>query len=304
MRPLAVDRPVRLPGRPKDCRPILVLPTLPLAACPVPPTPLTQSIAGQLVFLGTGTSVGVPCIGCDCSTCRSEHPKNQRTRCGLALGLPQGNLLIDTTPDLRQQMLRERIGVAHALLFTHDHADHLYGLDDTRVFYFYLGYPLPVHCEAFVEDRIRRAYDYAFTPDAVRYAGGVPQLEFQRIEPGRPFEVLGQRIVPFRLQHGKFNVLGFRIGNLAYCTDTNGIPAESWDLLGDLDVLILDALRPRPHVSHFSLDEAIDVAGRLKPKRTIFTHMGHELEHETTNAILPPGMELAYDGLRIPLSSR
>ena len=158
----------------------------------------TTDIRGQLVFLGTGTSVGVPMIGCGCAICNSSNTKNQRTRCGLAIGLPDGNLLIDTTPDLRQQLLRERIGVAHAVAFTHDHADHVFGLDDVRVFYFYLGRPLPIFCEDFVEERLRKSFDYAFTPEAASYAGGVPQVAFQRISAAVPFDVLGAWVTPLR----------------------------------------------------------------------------------------------------------
>jgi phosphoribosyl 1,2-cyclic phosphate phosphodiesterase len=216
------------------------------------------------------------------------------------LGLPEGNLLIDTTPDLRTQLLRERIGLIHATLFTHDHADHLFGLDDLRIFPHYLGHSMPVYCEDQVEARIRKSFDYAFTEESRAYAGGVPQIAFHRIGLD-PFTVLGQRIVPLRLWHGKFRVLGFRFGNVAYCTDTNLIPEESRPLLEGLDVLILDALRPRPHATHFSLDEAIEVARSLKPRRTLFTHMSHEIEHAWANQYLPPDMELAYDGLRLQL---
>lgn len=262
---------------------------------------MPADIAGQLVFLGTGTSVGVPCVGCECGTCTSDNPKNHRTRCAIALGLPEGNLLVDTPPDLRTQLLRERIGRIHSVLYTHDHADHLFGLDDLRIFVYYLNRRMPVYCEEFVEMRIRKSFDYAFTPEAPSYGGGVPQLEFQRIEK-EPFEVLGQQVIPMRLAHGKFRVLGFRFGNVAYCTDTNSIPAESRSLLQNLDVLILDALRPRPHSTHFTLAQAIATAQELGPKRTLFTHMSHELEHEATNALLPTGMELAFDGLRVPLT--
>jgi len=267
----------------------------------MPQPPLTIDLAGQLIFLGTGTSVGVPCIGCGCAVCTSDNPKNRRTRCSVVLGLAEGNLLIDTTPDLRTRLLRERIGLIHAVLYTHDHADHLFGLDDVRVFPYYLGHALPTYCEDFVEARIRRSFDYAFTPEAANYGGGVPQLDIRRIGT-EPLVVLGQRIVPLRLIHGRFRVLGFRFGNVAYCTDTNEIPEASRPLLEGLDLLILDALRPRPHPTHFTLEEAVATARALRPKRTLFTHMSHELEHEATNAALPPGMELAYDGLRIPLS--
>jgi phosphoribosyl 1,2-cyclic phosphate phosphodiesterase len=253
------------------------------------------------VFLGTGTSTGVPMIGCDCATCQSENPRNKRTRCSVVLGLPEGNLLIDTTPDLRGQMLREGIGIVHAILFTHDHADHVFGLDDVRSFNYFLGGALPTFCEDFVEARIRRSFDYAFASDAPHYGGGVPQLAFERIA-AEPFAALGQRVVPIRLAHGRFRVLGFRFGNVAYCTDTNLIPEASQPQLEGLDVLILDALRPRPHATHFSLDQAIAVARQLRPKRTLFTHMSHDLEHEATNMTLPAGMELAYDGLRVPLT--
>jgi phosphoribosyl 1,2-cyclic phosphate phosphodiesterase len=265
-------------------------------------SPFTD-ISGQLVFLGTGTSVGVPALGCGCDTCLSVNPKNKRTRCGLALGLPEGTLLVDTPPDLRTQLLRERIGLAHAVLYTHEHADHVFGLDDLRLFPFHLGHPVPLFCEESVEARIRKSFDYAFQVRPNMHAGGVPQLTFRTIHAQEPFQILGTEALPLRLTHGpNFRVLGFRFGNVAYCTDTNAIPPASMAQLEGLDVLILDALRRRPHVTHFSLDEAIEVARRLRPRRTIFTHMSHELEHEATNALLPPGMELAYDGMRVPLS--
>ncbi len=261
---------------------------------------LFADLTGQLVLLGTGTSVGVPMIGCRCPTCTSPDPRNKRLRCALVVGLPGGHLLIDTPPDLRTQLLRENIGLIQATLFTHDHADHVFGLDDLRVFPHYLGTPMPIYCEAQVEERIRKSFDYAFTEETKTYAGGVPQIEFRPITT-EPFEVLGQRIVPIRLHHGRFRVLGFRIGNVAYCTDTNEIPAEIWPLLEGLDTLIIDALRQQPHVSHFSLDESIAVAERLRPRQTLFTHLSHDLEHVATNARLPAGMSLAYDGLRVPL---
>ncbi len=265
-------------------------------------TPKSASIAGELIFLGTGTSVGVPMVGCGCETCASENPRNHRTRCGLALGLPEGNLLIDTPTDLRTQLLREGLGLVHAALFTHEHADHLFGLDDLRLFPLYLGHKIPLYCEGRVEERIRKSFDYAFAPDdAPGQSGWVPQLEFRRINLD-PFVVLGATLIPIRLGHGSLEVLGFRFGNVAYCTDCNRVPDESWPLLAGLDVLILDALRPRPHATHFGLDEAISVAKRISARRTLFTHMSHELEHEATNAILPSGMELAYDGLRIALT--
>jgi phosphoribosyl 1,2-cyclic phosphate phosphodiesterase len=265
-------------------------------------TVVSADVAGQLVFLGTGTSVGVPVIGCGCETCRSDNPRNKRLRCSLVLGLPQGNLLVDTTPDLRTQLLREGIGLIHAALYTHDHADHTMGLDDVRLFPYYLGHPLPIYCEEQVESRIRKSFDYCFAAETQQYPrGAVPQLAFERISL-EPFWTLGARVTPLRLIHGRFSVLGFRFGNVAYCTDTSEIPPESMPLLKGLDVLILDALRLRPHPTHLSLQAAVEIAQRLKPKRTLFTHMSHELEHEATNRQLPAGMELAYDGLRVPLT--
>jgi phosphoribosyl 1,2-cyclic phosphate phosphodiesterase len=262
----------------------------------------TADIRGQMILLGTGTSVGVPAVGCGCDVCRSGHPRNQRTRCSAILGLPSGNLLIDTSPDLRHQLLRERIGIVHAVLYTHEHADHVFGLDDLRIMQFHLGGPVPLYCEPRVEDRIRKSFDYAFNSAAELHKGAVPQLIFCRIGL-EPFEVLGAQITPVRLQHGKrFEVLGFRIGNVAYCTDANAIPPESMERLGGLDVLIIDALRPRGHATHFSLEEAIEVARTLAPKQTYFTHMSHELDHESTNARLPPSMALAFDGQRIDLT--
>jgi phosphoribosyl 1,2-cyclic phosphate phosphodiesterase len=255
-----------------------------------------------MILLGTGTSVGVPVIGCGCDVCRSENPKNRRTRASAVLGLAGGNLLIDTSPDLRQQLLREQIGIIHAVLYTHEHADHVFGLDDLRLMQFHLGGPVPLYCEPKVEARIRKSYDYAFAALDGLHPGAVPQLAFRSIGT-EPFDVLDTRMTPVRLKHGsRFDVLGFRVGNVAYCTDVNAIDAESMRRLAGLDVLILDALRPKGHATHFGLDEAIEVARSLSPRQTYFTHMSHELEHEATNRALPPGMALAFDGQRIPLA--
>ena len=265
-------------------------------------TPPSRDISGRLVFLGTGTSVGVPAIGCDCAVCTSSDRKNNRTRCGLAIGLPEGNLLIDTPPDLRQQLLRERIGIVHAVAYTHEHADHIFGLDDLRLMQFYLGGPVPLYCEPIVEARIRKSFDYAFQPPERLHAGAIPQLAIQSINLD-PFRVLGATVLPVRLQHGPWTpVLGFRIGNVAYCTDVNAIPAESMERLAGLDVLILDCLRREPHATHFSLDEALDVWRELRPRRMLLTHLSHHFDHATTNAELPAGVELAFDGMEVPLT--
>lgn len=237
-------------------------------------------------------------IGCSCDVCLSPNPKNHRTRASVLLKLPAGNLLIDTTPELRVQFIRERIPYAHAILYTHYHADHLFGLDDVRLFPKYLGGPLPIYCAEDVEEVIRMAFGYAFHPGADDMPAGVlPRLVFHRIAT-EPFEVLGQTITPIPLVHARFQVLGFRIGNVAYCTDVSEIPEGSWPLLEGLDVLILDALRPtRPHPSHMALPQALEVVKRVKPQQTYLTHMSHEMDYTTVTPKLPRGVALAYDGL-------
>ncbi len=253
-------------------------------------------------MLGTGTSVGVPMIGCGCQVCIGGDPKNQRTRCSVIFGLPGGNLLVDTAPDLRHQLLREKIGHVDAVVFTHEHADHLHGLDDLRLFPFKLGHAVPLYCEEKVRRRIEKAFDYAFTDLEPTHPGAAPKLEPILIS-DEPFEALGAKITPVRLLHGpRFTVLGFRIGNVAYCTDVSSVPDESLEKLRNLDVLVIGALRFAPHPTHQSIPEALQIVEHLAPKRTYFTHTSHELDYHETNAILPPGVELAYDGLRIPLT--
>jgi len=255
-----------------------------------------------MILLGTGTSVGVPAIGCGCSVCTSDNPKNNRTRSGAILGLPGGNLLFDTSPDLRHQLLREGIAMVNAVVFTHEHADHLHGLDDLRLFPFLLGHPVPLYCTKIVESRIRKAFDYAFLDQEHTHPGATPQLQFQTIV-DEPFELLGEELQPIPLVHGpKCNVLGFRFGNVAYCTDTNFIADSSLELMQGLDVLVLDSLRFTPHPTHFSVDEALEVVAQLNPAMTYLTHLSHDLDYELTNELLPDNVRLAYDGMRIPLT--
>ena len=260
-----------------------------------------------MILLGTGTSVGVPSIGCGCPVCTSDNPKNKRTRCSVIVGLPEGNLLIDTSPDMRHQLLREKIGIVHSVLYTHEHADHLFGLDDLRLMQFYLNGPVPLYCEEWVEQRIRKSFDYAFERRPNQHTGAVPALSFERIGPVNedwpPIEVLGASVTAIRQRHGPyFDTLGFRFGNVAYCTDVSEMPDESKEQLQGLDVLILDALREKGHSTHLNLPDAVALAQELKAKRVYFTHMCHELEHEATCAALPEGIDLAHDGLVIPLS--
>lgn len=254
----------------------------------------------QLILLGTGTSTGVPMIGCHCEVCRSDNPRNHRTRTGVVIEAPHGNMLIDTPPELRLQLVREKVDLVHATLFTHGHADHMFGLDDLRLFGHYLKGPMPLYCEEVVEERIRTSFSYAFAePDPDLHPGALPQLEFRRIGLA-PFDLLGVTVRPIRLMHGKLPVLGFRVNDVAFCTDVSHIPDESWPLLENLDVLVIDALRDKPHPTHFSVGQSLEVIARARPRIAFLTHISHSLEYNTTNARLPPGVELAYDGLRIP----
>ena len=239
------------------------------------PSPKNGGIRQELVLLGTGTSAGVPMIGCDCDVCRSVNPRNKRMRTGVAVHVPGGTILIDTSPELRLQLIREQIPVAHAVLFTHGHVDHLFGLDDTRLFPHRLGYPLPIYLEEATEITMRSAFGYAFKkrpPEAKGWS--IPQFDVHRIGE-ESFELLGQTIQPVRLLHGRMPVLGFRLNNVAFCTDVSTIPEESWAKLAGLDDLILDALRDKPHPTHFCIDQALEVVDRLKPKRTWLTHISH-----------------------------
>ena len=248
------------------------------------------------VFLGTGTSVGVPMIGCDCPVCRSDNPKNHRYRSSALLQTPNGNILIDTGPELRLQLVRERIHIVHAVLYTHYHVDHLFGLDDLRLVAKHLGGPVPLFCSEEVEKVIRQTFAYAFTDEAAP-VGFVPKLYFHRIETS-PFDVLGELVTPIPLIHSVFNVFGFRIGDMAYCTDVNEIPESSWPLLDGVKILIIDALRYKSHPAHMGLNDALEVIERVNPERAFLTHMSHEFDYETLPASLPGGVEMAYDGLR------
>ncbi len=224
-----------------------------------------------------------------------------RTRASAILGLPQGNLLIDTAPDLRSQLLREGIGIVHAVIYTHEHADHLAGFDDLRLFQFYLGHAVPALATPHVCDRLRSTFAYAFTDEEQTHLGAVPSVELISIGL-EPFEVLGVAVTPIPLKHGpKFDVLGFRIGNVAYCTDTNEIPPSSMELLRGLDTLVLDALRPTRHATHFSIEEAVEVARELAPRQTYFTHCSCHVDYYEWQSKLPPGIAIGYDGLQIPL---
>ena len=254
-----------------------------------------------MTLLGTGTSMGVPMIGCTCEVCTSGDPKNHRMRTGVLVAAPEGNFLIDTSPELRLQLVRERVEMIEAVVYTHAHADHILGLDDLRIFGYKLQRPIPLYCESEVEQHLRSTFPYAFVAPEHRvgYASS-PNLEFRPIRE-EPFEVLGLTIQPIPLLHGHLRTRGFRMNNVAFCTDVSEIPEGSWPLLEGLDVLLLDALHYEKHPTHFSIFEALRAIERLRPKRAYLTHLSHRLDYTETNKKLPPGVELAYDGLRIPL---
>jgi phosphoribosyl 1,2-cyclic phosphate phosphodiesterase len=248
----------------------------------------------RITFLGTGTSHGVPMIGCDCATCRSSDPRDRRLRPSIFIQTHDANLLVDAGPDLRAQALTHDIRRIDAILFTHGHADHILGMDDLRRFNALQKGPLPCFGDAQTLDDIRKTFGYVFDPSTPK-GGGLPQLELFRVVGA--FCTGQSEVVPVPLWHGRRAILGYRIATFAYLTDCSRIPDESWPLLDRLEIVVLDALRERPHPTHFSIDEAIDAASRIGARHTYFTHMCHDLQHELTCARLPHGMSLAYDGL-------
>ena len=251
----------------------------------------------RVTFLGSGTSAGVPMIGCTCGTCRSTDPRDTRLRPSIYLDVGGGpKILVDTSTDLRQQALTQGLTRVDAILFTHSHVDHILGLDEVRRFNILQRAAIPVFADEPTARDLRRTFHYVFEPPSQK-GGGVPQIELTVID--APFVVQGVRVLPVPLLHGGRRILGFRFGTFAYLTDCNRIPDESWALLDGVDTLVLDALRHRLHPTHFTVAEALDVVARLRPRHTWFTHMCHDLPHAATNAALPSGTELAYDGLQI-----
>jgi phosphoribosyl 1,2-cyclic phosphate phosphodiesterase len=251
----------------------------------------------QITFLGTGTSHGVPMIGCECGTCRSRDPRDRRTRPSVFIETDDGGaILVDAGPDLRLQALAYGVTRVDAILFTHGHADHILGLDDVRRYNHIMRRPMACYADAHTIDDIRRMFAYVFDPRAPK-GGGLPQLELFTVE--GPFCLGRQEVIPVPVLHGTRLIHGFRLGRFAYLTDCSAIPDRSWPLLEDLDVLVLDALRERPHPTHFSVGEALDAARRIGAERTYFTHMCHDLAHAATCAKLPATVSLAYDGLRL-----
>ena len=257
----------------------------------------------RITVLGSGTSTGVPVIGCDCAVCRSGAPENKRLRCSLYIEESGFVFLVDCSTDFRQQALRYGIRRIDAVLFTHNHADHMNGIDDLRVFNYLQGGPIGIYGDNATLATIQRRFDYCFNPPQV--GGGVPQLLLQEIRPGQGFCLEGLNILPIRLKHGILDILGFRIGeSFAYLTDCSAVPEESMALLEGIEVLIVDALRHKSHSTHFSLEQALNFSRALRPAQTWFTHIADDLDHFETNAQLPRNAQLLHDGQVIELRSQ
>lgn len=254
----------------------------------------------EILFLGSGTSHGIPMIGCDCRVCRSDDARDKRFRSSVAVLLPPGEptrgrvILIDCSPEFRLAAVRGSLPRVDAVLFTHAHADHIMGLDDLRRYNNILNDTIPCYADAATLATLGTCFAYAVGP--YRHPDR-PSLSLHEL--GGLAEICGVRVQPVELLHDRKAILGFRIGNFAYCTDCSAIPDRSIALLEGLDLLVLDALRYTPHPAHFNLEQALATVKRLRPARTLLTHIAHEIRHADTSAELPPGVELAYDGLRV-----
>lgn len=254
----------------------------------------------RLTFLGTGTSNGIPIIGCRCPVCTSDDPRDRRTRTSAVVHLDDRNILIDTATELRLQAVDTGLDRIDAVLFTHPHADHLGGFDELRRFNEINQAHLPVYAAAETARQLTGRFGYAFE-DQFPFYGGKPDLELYEFD--GPFQLFGQTVTPIPVTHGSWTVHGFRIGPLAYLTDAKHIPDSSMDLLRDADVLVLNALRERSHPTHLSLDEALEVIAEVRPKRAYLVHLSHELSHEVASHQLPDHVEVARDGLSVEVTS-
>lgn len=254
----------------------------------------------KITFLGTGTSQGVPVIACDCEVCQSDNPKDQRLRCSILIEASEKTLVVDTGPDFRQQMLSAKVKNLDAVLYTHEHKDHTAGMDDVRAFNFKHKKDIELFVNNNVEEALKREYEYVFA--ANKYPG-VPQVNLNLISDyARFIKPAGIEVEVIRLLHYQLPVLGFRVGNFAYCTDTNYIAPSEKEKLKNLEVLVITALRKEPHLSHFSLSEALELIEELKPKKAYLTHISHLLgKQEEVSKELPKNVAIAYDGLILEL---
>ncbi len=249
-----------------------------------------------LTVLGSGTSMGVPTIGCDCAVCHSSDPHDRRTRPSVMLSYNKSHVMIDSTPDFREQALREKITRLDAVLYTHTHADHILGIDDLRPLTFqHRPGKLPLYATPKACDFLRSMFRYIF--DAEYKFGGLPQVELHPIE--GPVALFGALFEPLTVIHGDVPILGFRFGSAAYLTDHSDVPPETLERLRGLDILFLDALRYTPHPTHSTVEQSLRVVEEVKPRRAFFTHICHDLPHEATNASLPPNVRLAFDGMKL-----
>jgi phosphoribosyl 1,2-cyclic phosphate phosphodiesterase len=248
-----------------------------------------------LTVLGSGTSMGVPTIGCDCAVCHSSDPHDRRTRPSILLEFGAKFVLIDTTPDFREQAIREGIRKIDAVVYTHAHADHILGIDDLRPLSYHREGKIPLYARPEAADFLRKMFSYIF--DADYKFGGLARLELKPID--GPFELFGAHIQPVPVMHGDTEIFGYRFGNAAYLTDFNKIPESSMPLLEGLDVLFLDGLRHKPHPTHSTVENSIRIGDQVKAKRVFFTHICHDLPHEQTNSALPPNVRLSYDGMKL-----
>jgi len=249
----------------------------------------------KLTFLGTGTSQGIPVIGCNCEVCRSDDPRDDRLRTSAMITVDGRNYVFDTGPDFRQQMLRANPENVDAVIFTHEHKDHIAGMDDIRPFNFKTRQPLNIYAHPRVQEALKREYHYVFSED--KYPG-VPEVNVHTLKKDQPFNINGTRFNPVEVMHYKLPVLGFRVHDVAYITDANYIDETEKAKLKNLDVLVINALRKEQHISHFNLEEAIELVDELKPKRAFFTHISHLMgRHAEVSKELPPHVAIAYDGL-------
>lgn len=249
-----------------------------------------------LTVLGSGTSMGVPTIGCNCAVCHSSDPRDRRTRPSVLVEYGGRAVLIDTTPDFREQAIREQIKHIDAVFYTHTHADHILGIDDLRPLSFrHRPNKLPLYARPEAAEFIRSMFRYIFDDDYK--FGGLPQVELRPMD--GPVELFGARFEPVTLIHGEAEICGFRFGSAAYLTDHSEIPEASFAQLRDLDILFLDALRYKPHPTHSTVENSLKIVDRLQPKRAFFTHICHDLPHQETNAELPANVRLSYDGMKL-----